>query len=127
MKADIKTKWVADLRSGKFPQTTTVLRNGNGYCCLGVLCDLYSRETGVEWAVPNDYDTCTMHGADSVLPYEVRVWADLPNEHGAYVAVSKRYDEGEDTTVFHSPSLTELNDIWDYDFKQIADVIEEQL
>ena len=127
MKADIKTKWVADLRSGKFPQTTTVLRNGNGYCCLGVLCDLYSRETGVEWAVPNDYDTCTMHGADSVLPEEVRIWAGLAHEHGGYVAVSKDYDEGEITTVDHSATLTELNDSWEYDFRQIADVIEEQL
>ena len=127
MKADIKAKWLADLRSGKFPQTTGALRNGNGYCCLGVLCDIYAQETGVEWAVPNDYDNCTMHGNDSTLPYEVEQWAGLTHEHGGYVAVTKRYDEGEETTVFHSPSLTELNDAWNYDFKQIADVIEEQL
>jgi hypothetical protein len=57
----------------------------------------------------------------------VRRWADLPHEHGQYVAVSKRYDEGEDTTVYSTPSLTELNDQWQYDFRQIADVIEEQL
>jgi hypothetical protein len=126
MKADIKAKWLADLRSGKFPQTTGVLRNGNGYCCLGVLCDLYSRDTGVEW-----WDTgCggfAMHGADSVLPYAVEQWAGLTHEHGGYVAVSKSYDEGENTIVDHSLSLTELNDSWEYDFKQIADVIEEQL
>jgi hypothetical protein len=126
MKADIKTKWVAALLSNEYEQTEGVLRNGNGYCCLGVLCDIYSKETGVEW-LDMGFGGFAMHGADSVLPFEVRQWADLPHEHGQYVAVSKRYDEGEDTTVFHSPSLTELNDSWAYDFKQIADVIEQQL
>ena len=126
MNEAIKAKWLADLRSGKFPQTDSVLRNDEGYCCLGVLCDLYSRETGVEWE-PRSSNQFSMHSATSVLPYEVEQWADLPHEYGAYVAVSKRYDEGEETTVFHSPSLTELNDQWQYDFRQIADVIEEQL
>ena len=126
MKLEIKQKWVAALRSGEYEQTEGVLRNGNGYCCLGVLCDIYSKETGVEWE-DMGFGGFAVHGADSVLPFEVRQWADLPHEHGQYVAVSKRYDEGEDTTVFHSPSLTELNDSWAYDFKQIAEVIEQQL
>jgi hypothetical protein len=126
MKADIKTKWIAALRSGQYEQTDMRLRHDGSYCCLGVLCDIYSQETGVAWE-PNAHVGFSMHGADSVLPGEVRVWADLPHEHGGYVAVSKRYDEGEETTVYHTPSLTELNDQWQYDFRQIADVIEEQL
>jgi hypothetical protein len=126
MKADIKAKWLADLRSGKFPQTDSVLRNDEGYCCLGVLCDLYSRETGVEWE-PRSSNQFSMHSATSVLPDAVREWADLPHEHGGYVAVTKSYGEGEETTLYHTPSLTELNDQWQYDFRQIADVIEEQL
>jgi hypothetical protein len=126
MKADIKSKWLAALRSGQYEQTDMRLRHDGGYCCLGVLCDLYSQETGVEWW-GTGCGGFAMHGADSVLPDAVREWADLPHEHGGYVAVSKRYDEGEDTTVFHSASLTELNDQWQYDFRQIADVIEEQM
>jgi len=127
MKADIKTKWVAALRSGEYEQTEGVLRNGNGYCCLGVLCDIYSKETGVEWFVPNDYGDCTIHGHDGTLPVEVRLWAAIPHDVGAFVAVSKSYDEGEKTIVDHSLSLTELNDSWSYNFHQIADVIEQQL
>jgi len=126
MNEAIKAKWVAALLSNEYEQTDKVLRNDAGFCCLGVLCDLYSKETGVEWFTVNGRDF-GMHGADSVLPLEVRKWAGLPHEHGAYVAVTKRYDEGEETTVFHAPSLTELNDQWQYDFHQIADVIEEQL
>jgi hypothetical protein len=35
---EIKEKWVAALRSGQFKQGRGSLRNGNQYCCLGVLC-----------------------------------------------------------------------------------------
>jgi len=42
----LKTLWVDALRSGKYQQTTTVLRSPQGgYCCLGVLCDVM----GLEW------------------------------------------------------------------------------
>ena len=127
MNADIKAKWVAALRSGQYEQTDAVLRDADRFCCLGVLCDLYSKESGTEWE-PDFASQFTMHGNGGTLPVEVRRWADLPHEYGAYVAVTKRYDEGnEDTTVYHSPSLTELNDQWQYDFHQIADVIEQQL
>jgi hypothetical protein len=127
MKADIKQKWVAALLSNQYEQTTGALRDGTGYCCLGVLCDLYSQETGVEWFTPNEYDNCTMHGNDSLLPLEVRVWAGLAHDIGGFVSATKHYDEGEETTVDLNVTLTELNDSFNYDFKMIAEVIEEQL
>lgn len=41
MNAEIKTKWLTALRSGKYEQTKGTLHvQGNGYCCLGVLCDV---------------------------------------------------------------------------------------
>lgn len=126
MKADIKAKWVAALRSGQYAQTEGVLRNEEGYCCLGVLCDLYAKETGMEWFTQNN-EHFTMHGNDGVLPLEVRRWADLPHEHGKYVEVMTNEDGETDPPYPASPSLTELNDRWGYDFKQIAEVIEEQL
>ncbi len=37
----IKTKWLKALRSRKFKQGHTFLKNHNNeYCCLGVLCDV---------------------------------------------------------------------------------------
>src|SRR6478752_3030143 len=33
-------KWQEALLSGKYKQTRNVLNDGNGYCCLGVLCDI---------------------------------------------------------------------------------------
>jgi hypothetical protein len=40
MDAQLKAKWVEALRSGKYPQTTNYLKDDDGYCCLGVLCDV---------------------------------------------------------------------------------------
>ena len=41
----LKKKWVAALRSGKYKQGKEVLRDGDRYCCLGVLCEV---ETGAK-------------------------------------------------------------------------------
>jgi hypothetical protein len=47
-------KWVEALRSGEYTQAQNVLRkpNTNEMCCLGVLCDLYTKENadGGQWA-----------------------------------------------------------------------------
>lgn len=40
MDAQLKAKWVAALRSGKYEQGRQRLRNGDSYCCLGVLCEV---------------------------------------------------------------------------------------
>jgi hypothetical protein len=44
MKPEIAKKWIAALRSGKYMQTTGRLRDGNSFCCLGVLCNLHAQE-----------------------------------------------------------------------------------
>jgi hypothetical protein len=40
MDAELKQKWIAALRSGKYPQGTGYLQTADGFCCLGVLCDV---------------------------------------------------------------------------------------
>lgn len=40
MDPDIKAKWLAALRSGNYRQGMGWLRTSNGFCCLGVLCDV---------------------------------------------------------------------------------------
>jgi len=48
MKKNIKKKWLAALKSGKYKQGQEWLvqteENGKTYCCLGVLCHLWARE-----------------------------------------------------------------------------------
>ena len=51
MNPEIKAKWVQALKSGKYNQADGFLRVDDNYCCLGVLCDIYHRETGLgEWS-----------------------------------------------------------------------------
>lgn len=38
MDKKIKTKWLKALRSGKYKQAKGYLFDGEGHCCLGVLC-----------------------------------------------------------------------------------------
>jgi hypothetical protein len=40
MDAQLKAKWVEALRSGEYQQTKSYLHDIDGYCCLGVLCDV---------------------------------------------------------------------------------------
>ena len=75
----IKTRWVKALRSGKYKQTTGQLRECDddgkpvGYCCLGVLCDITQKESGLRWddgfndsdgSLPDSIEKLTgLHGA----------------------------------------------------------------
>ena len=37
---ELRDEWVAALRSGDYPQGQGALKTADGYCCLGVLCDI---------------------------------------------------------------------------------------
>jgi len=40
MTPEQKSNWVNALRSGEYLQSRNVLRDANGFCCLGVYCDI---------------------------------------------------------------------------------------
>jgi hypothetical protein len=40
MDAQLKANWIEALRSGKYQQAKSFLKTDDGYCCLGVLCDI---------------------------------------------------------------------------------------
>lgn len=54
MNPRIKLLWVEALLSGKYKQVTGKLKTPEGFCCLGVLTDLYIKEHQEFWS-----DTCT--------------------------------------------------------------------
>jgi hypothetical protein len=115
MNARIKDLWVAALRSGKYRQTKRVLADKDGYCCLGVLCEVAIQD-GMNLRVDPNYhrDDMTVKsydGATTVPPQKVWMdWAGMP-EANPYVAYS---------------SLATLND-GGKSFKFIADIIEREL
>tara|TARA_R100001244_G_scaffold121497_1_gene91124 strand:- start:646 stop:1044 length:399 start_codon:yes stop_codon:yes gene_type:complete len=79
MKTDIKQKWLEALRSGKYRKGTGQLREQGSkttkprYCCLGVLCDLYIKETGkAKWE-----NGKTIENQESFLTNKVMRWSGL--------------------------------------------------
>lgn len=124
MKPEIKEMWVNALRSGDYPQNHDgKLRNENGYCCLGVLCDLYAKENNKEWG---DYrilgDGYDFEDYFDFPPQSVIEWAGLSNKNPAVEVV---YDE-EDEPFSDNEPLASLNDKG-MPFDEIANLISSQL
>lgn len=79
MKKSVAMKWVRALRSGKYNQTQGTLRNSQGYCCLGVLCDI-SKEG--EWA--GNHYWGSLGSTTGVLPKVVQIYAGMSNLKGEH-------------------------------------------
>jgi hypothetical protein len=104
MNEQIKEKWIQALRSQEYKQTKSILRDEYGYCCLGVLCDIYSKEMNVPWG--KDYSHSYYYyyfDNTETLPIEVIEWAELNNEspsvtveNGDKVELAELNDTGTD-------------------------------
>jgi hypothetical protein len=122
---EIKATWLDALTSGQYTQAKDALRLNNTHCCLGVLCDLYSKATGKgAWVVSahspskalgvEDFEVDGVVGG-GLPPPAVIEWAGLNDEaptvrtpHGQYESLALLNDTGKS-------------------FGQIAELIEEQL
>jgi len=134
MNPEIKSKWIAALRSGQYEQARgglqRILYRDNetghidcGFCCLGVLCDIAMQEDEVCWwkdqeAISTDHTGQFTVNADA-LPSSVVEWAGLEDSDPE---VPFPIDDDKDRK-----RLSELNDSFRLDFGQIADIIEEHL
>lgn len=114
MKKAIATKWVNALRSGKYTQTQNCLYDGEGYCCLGVLCDVLGKQFKLSAA--DDEDIFVVEGSFNAetLPPEVRREAGVKDENGSIY-----FTENKEAII-----LSKLNDDG-VPFEEIANVIEQ--
>ena len=113
MPKEIKDKWIAALRSGKYKQGKYRLENDGGYCCLGVL------QKVVDDKVERDKDDIAL----CVPSFE---WLEKNNinfkdcdsitARDASIAVNNKLT-----------SLTTMNDTQDADFLTIADAIDKNI
>ena len=72
MDRELKDRWVAALRSGKYPQGTHSLKSCDRYCCLGVLCDLLADDGLIDRELKCD-DVFTMYdGKNGYLSSKVQ-------------------------------------------------------
>jgi hypothetical protein len=119
MNSDIKQRWIDALRSGKYAQDRGQLRTPHGYCCLGVLCDLYDP---YGWTTSNGY---AYDEEQFTLPKIVADWAGLMND--PYVTSSNSpYANFADEDWPERIYLAALNDNAHMSFAEIANVIEKE-
>ncbi len=139
MKSEIKQKWLAALRSEEYKQTKHGLKrkldDGSfGYCCLGVLCDIAIKENpDMKWDT-NSHLSCgdigvQIYGVDNdpqnVLTRKIADWAGLVERNPSITYTGTVIkDHGNDEGY---ESLATLNDHHGCSFKEIAQVIEEQI
>lgn len=77
MKSAIRDLWLDVLVSDQYEQTQSVLSDGTGYCCLGVLCDVHAnvapKNVAKGWegdSVFSSYD-----GEQEMLSLRIGRWA----------------------------------------------------
>jgi len=114
MNPQIKQKWVDALRSGEYQQTKGRLHDENGFCCLGVLCDLYGKENNVEWVISEYFGRYMFQNEGADLPFSVIKWSGIadsgpPSDDQMCIGTLAALNDGGST------------------FNEIADVIEKQL
>ncbi len=122
MKEEIADKWIEALESGKYKQGHHALKREDGYCCLGVLCDISGQG---RWNRPKGYISSEYAIRDSGnanklwLPDAVREWAGMRTCSG---------DLGDANSVYFGErecgNLSALNDAG-ASFKDIVAVIKQ--
>ena len=105
------------MRSGKYEQSSAVLKDDAGkYCCLGVLCDI---SNVVSWEKKNGISAYFYDGNTELLPYCVMDWSGIKSNQGD-LALNMFFENDEKGY----SSLIEMNDEGGASFKKIADLIE---
>lgn len=119
------------LRSGNYIQGKGQNRIENQYCCLGVGCDIFHKETGRgEWVEKQGYDgvdyfKIEIRETGYVLPKEVKAWYGFESDNPVVIIPPKYRHEVLEMIEGDSAQLNlgTLNDSF-FNFDQIADVLE---
>ncbi len=129
MKPEIKKKWIKALESDKYKQGYRALKKDEGFCCLGVLCDLHREETkSSDWKSLElrnlQYEYLFERGH---LPKAVMEWAGLDSSNPIVFAKDHKCmmpaNDFRNDGIIERP-ISEFNDNG-YTFKDIAKIIKE--
>ena len=127
MNQEIKSQWTAALRSGDYPQAKGHLRTAQGYCCLGVLCQMAADANVIPQPELNTANVF-VYGVDRkdrdsmFLPVSVQRWSGLKDDNGILDSSNPMVTDEHGS--FHH--LAHMNDD-DVPFGEIADLIDANL
>jgi hypothetical protein len=125
-------KLVHALRSGKYEQTTGLLKDETGFCCLGVACDLYAQEFPDEAYWHGDDSAIFFDGEDQQstnLTEAVKEWLGFKDTSGRYDVDPEWLEnlkKNTESPIGHNWFLTNDNDVAKRSFNEIADIIESE-
>ena len=140
---DLVKRWVANLRSGNYKQGKSRLRIEDQFCCLGVLCDVLRPELTqaghvADWRAPtNQVMRSLFSGASdfvvdgeevkTVLPGSiVRDYGLIGDEGDFFItqAMRRKFPKCEAFAMHKTYCLMHLNDVQQWTFDEIADLLE---
>lgn len=133
----------AALRSGEFRQAKYTLRNINKdgsfrYCCLGVACEIWHRETGKgRWERGGEYENASERSKSDIStfyegPGEFANWniATIPSVVSEYFGLGQETGDKaaglfcQMTDLSVATNMIRANDELDKDFAAIADFVD---
>jgi len=122
MKADIAQKWAAALLSGEYKQGRSGLKTFDvaadhtvttRHCCLGVLCDIFAKETGCGGWNAGTFVISSTEKDSGIPPEEVQRWAGMRFRNPNVPLL----------TLTGTQTLAGLNDSGNYSFEELAEII----
>lgn len=137
MNPEVKRRWIEALRSGKYQQSRKYLHDENGFCCLGVLCDLREPAwapfgSDIDDLSPMTYRWMNEEYDEEILPDTVAEWAGCENDPLIPIDVVLKYAPELKDKIYEyekrrgSIHISQLNDRG-ATFEQITMMIEEAL
>lgn len=118
---EARAAWLAALRSGTRKQAKNRLHTSEGFCCLGVACDLDVEAGGSEWVPPS------LQAGVKQEPDQGYRWVSKTNKRDTEVVIlpdSIQERLGLDLNPEDMSTLAVLNDRYGCTFAEIADVLE---
>lgn len=132
-------EWLNALKSGKYDQTTEVLKDDTGYCCLGVACDIHPDVKFEKCDIADNYYTVVNTNNTSELPHKVMNSMNLKKDSDPHLSftpherafdwINEKFMVSINTTIplsidHYSWDLATFNDQLEFTFDQIAEFIE---
>ena len=106
MNPKVKSRWLAALRSGEYKQVIGALRNGNGFCCLGVLTDLRQRELGETWRTnPDESELTSSEGYVCYLSPAIKEWSEIKSVGLTLSSMNDRGDTFDEIAAYIEENL----------------------
>lgn len=129
MKKNIAKKWIKALRSGKYKQGKSWLKQYNSkgqeqYCCLGVLCELYNES--MKKNHKKSLQTRSIDGVETNFVYFGNQSEGLPKVVRQWAGVKTSLGDFYNNNDYDSLCLADLNDCGSK-FTTIANIIEKNM